>query len=96
VAHLSVSDFDRRTGELKIGKDKSGRDRRILVPDAAAALFGDQSKDKLADSAALHAANRRPGISTPGSIRSNGRRSRLFCRQEPPHTRFGTRPSPTW
>jgi integrase len=47
VAGLSVRDFDVRTGELTIGKDKAGNDRRILVPDAAAKLLAEQGKDKL-------------------------------------------------
>ena len=47
VAGLVVADFDKRTSELTIGKDKSGRPRRILMPRAAAELFADQSKDKL-------------------------------------------------
>jgi integrase len=47
VAGLSVRDFDKRTGELTIGKDKTGHDRRIVVPDAAAELLAGQAKDKL-------------------------------------------------
>ena len=46
IAALSVRDFDKRTSELTIGKDKSGKDRRILIPAAAARLFEDQSKNK--------------------------------------------------
>lgn len=47
VAALSVRDFDKRTSELTIGKDKAGHDRRIRVPDAAAKLLANQAKDKL-------------------------------------------------
>lgn len=47
IAALSVRDFDKRTSELTIGKDKAGKDRRIVVPSAAAQLLGDQSKNKL-------------------------------------------------
>lgn len=47
LAALTVGDFDQRTLELTIGKDKAGRGRRILLPDAAAALFISQSKGKL-------------------------------------------------
>jgi integrase len=47
IAALSVRDFDKRTSELTIGKDKSGKDRRILIPTAAARLMEDQSKNKL-------------------------------------------------
>jgi len=47
VAALNAGDFDRRTRELTIGKDKSGRPRRILLPPEVAALFADQAKNKL-------------------------------------------------
>ena len=47
VAALNAGDFDKRTRELTIGKDKSGKPRRILLPPAAAALFTAQAKDKL-------------------------------------------------
>lgn len=47
IAALSVRDFDKRTSELTIGKDKSGKDRRIQIPAAAAQLLEDQSKNKL-------------------------------------------------
>jgi site-specific recombinase XerD len=47
VAGLCVRDFDKRTGELTVGKDKAGQDRRILVPDAAAKLLAELAKDKL-------------------------------------------------
>lgn len=47
VAALTVSDFDKRTSELTIGKDKAGNGRRIVVPPAAAQLFTAASKRKL-------------------------------------------------
>lgn len=47
VAGLNAGDFDRRTRELTIGKDKSGKPRRILLPTDAAALFAEQAKSKL-------------------------------------------------
>lgn len=47
VAALNAGDFEKRTRELTIGKDKSGKPRRILLPADAAALFSDQAKDKL-------------------------------------------------
>lgn len=47
VASLNAGDFDKRTRELTIGKDKSGKPRRILLPADAAALFAGQAKDKL-------------------------------------------------
>ena len=47
VAALTVADFDKRTAELTIGKDKSGKPRRIVLPVAAASLFATQAKNKL-------------------------------------------------
>lgn len=47
VANLIVADFDSRTSELSIGKDKSGKPRRILIPSHAAKLFAEQTKGKL-------------------------------------------------
>jgi integrase len=47
TAALSVSDFDGRTSELTIGKDKAGNQRRILVPKVAVELFSDAAKGKL-------------------------------------------------
>src|SRR5690348_9177895 len=47
IAALSVRDFDKRTSELTIGKDKSGKDRHILIPTAVARLLEQQSKNKL-------------------------------------------------
>jgi integrase len=42
VAQLTVADFDERTSELSIGKDKSGKPRRILLPPDTAKLFAAQ------------------------------------------------------
>ncbi|MDB5582936.1 MAG: integrase [Bradyrhizobium sp.] len=47
VASLTVAEFDKRTLELTIGKDKSGKARRIVLPEHAAALFATQAKSKL-------------------------------------------------
>ena len=47
VAHLTAGDFDKRTSELTIGKDKSGKPRRILVPLNVATTLAGQTKDKL-------------------------------------------------
>ena len=47
VATLNAGDFDKRTRELTIGKDKSGRPRRVLLPGDATELFTAQAKDKL-------------------------------------------------
>lgn len=47
LAALTVRDFDARTSELTIRKDKSAKVRKIEVSQAAATLFKEQSKDKL-------------------------------------------------
>jgi integrase len=47
LAGLTVAHFDRRLGVLTIGKDKTGRDRRIKLPPFAAEFFDGHAKDKL-------------------------------------------------
>jgi integrase len=47
MANLSVSDYQAATGMLNIGQDKAGETRDIAVPDEAAKLLSEQSKDKL-------------------------------------------------
>ena len=47
LAALTAGDFDKRTAELTIGKDKTGKPRRIQLPKEAAKLLADQAKDKL-------------------------------------------------
>ncbi|WP_328600554.1 tyrosine-type recombinase/integrase [Pontixanthobacter aquaemixtae] len=47
MANLSVGDYQAATGLLNIGKDKAGETRDIPVPDEAAKLLSEQSKDKL-------------------------------------------------
>ena len=47
LAALSAGDFDKRTAELTIGKDKTGKPRRIELPAEAASLFSAQAKNKL-------------------------------------------------
>lgn len=47
LASLTAGDFDKRTAELTIGKDKTGRPRRIQLPHDAARLLAEQSKNKL-------------------------------------------------
>lgn len=46
MAKLSVKDFNARTRELTIGEDKTGRPRRLLVPETAAQLMTEQSAAK--------------------------------------------------
>ena len=47
LAKLNAGDFDRRLKVLKIGQDKSGKDRRIKLPDVTAGFFEAAAKDKL-------------------------------------------------
>jgi integrase len=47
LAQLKTGDFDRRTSVLRIGQDKSGKDRRLKLPDDTAAFFEECSRDKL-------------------------------------------------
>ncbi|MEZ5800083.1 MAG: tyrosine-type recombinase/integrase [Nitratireductor sp.] len=59
LAALTVEDFDKRTAELSIGKDKTGKPRRIQLPREAAMLLSGQAINKL------------PGA--PLFMRSNGK-----------------------
>jgi len=47
MAALTAGDFDKRTSELTIGKDKTGKPRRIQLPQEAAQLLAKQAKNKL-------------------------------------------------
>ena len=47
LAKLNAGDFDRRLKVLKIGQDKSGKDRRIKLPDVTAEFFEAAAKNKL-------------------------------------------------
>lgn len=47
LAGLTAGDFDKRTAELTIGKDKTGKPRRIQLPQEAANLLAAQAKNKL-------------------------------------------------
>ena len=47
LAALTAGDFDRRTAELTIGKDKTGKARRIQLPAGAAKLLTAQAANKL-------------------------------------------------
>lgn len=57
MAALTAGDFDKRTSELTIGKDKAGRDRRIVVPADAARLLTAQARNKLPRAPLLARAN---------------------------------------
>lgn len=60
VAALTAADFDKRTSELSIGKDKAGRNRRIVLPPAAAKHFAEQVSDKLPAAPLFMRANGQP------------------------------------
>jgi len=47
LAALLTRDFDPRIGELKVGKDKAGADRRIMLPPQVASVLIEATKDKL-------------------------------------------------
>lgn len=47
MAALTAGDFDKRTAELTIGKDKTGKPRRVQLPQEAAQLLANQAKGKL-------------------------------------------------
>lgn len=47
LANLKAGDFDKRLKVLKIGQDKSGKDRRMKLPDVTAELFEAAVKGKL-------------------------------------------------
>lgn len=47
LAALSVSDLDKSLSVLKIGKDKAGNDRKILLPKGTFEFLSDQAKGKL-------------------------------------------------
>jgi integrase len=46
IAGLNAGDFDKRTRELTIGKDKTGKPRRIAVPIALAEFLAGQTRNK--------------------------------------------------
>jgi integrase len=49
MAALTVADFDARTSELTIAKDKAGVRRRIVVPEETARMFKEAAKEKRAN-----------------------------------------------
>jgi integrase len=46
LAALNVGHFDARLATLAVGKDKSGRDRKIPLPESTAAFFAEQAHGK--------------------------------------------------
>lgn len=60
LAGLKSSDFDKRLRVLKIGKDKSGADRKLKLPDETASLFESAAKGKLPNAPLLSRADGKP------------------------------------
>jgi len=60
LAKLQAGDFDRRLKVLKIGQDKSGKDRRIKLPDVTATFFEAAAKNKLPTAPLLSRADGKP------------------------------------
>ena len=60
AAALTAANFDKRTAELTIGKDKAGEARRIQLPTDAAGLFASQAVDKLPSAPLFMRANGKP------------------------------------
>ena len=60
LAALTAGDFDKRTAELSIGKDKTGKPRRIQLPAEAAKLLTGQAANKLPGAPLLMRANGKP------------------------------------
>lgn len=60
MAALTARDFDKRTSELTIAKDKNGKPRRIQIPPEAARLFSAQAKGKLPSAPLFMRSNGKP------------------------------------
>ncbi|HEV2123453.1 MAG TPA: tyrosine-type recombinase/integrase [Chloroflexota bacterium] len=60
LAGLTARDFDRRTSELTIGNDKTGKPRRIQLPAEAAKLLTAQAAHKLPGAPLFMRANGKP------------------------------------
>jgi integrase len=60
LAALTVASFDKRLGVIAIGKDKTGRDRKIKLPIPTADFFAEQATDKLPGAPLLARANGKP------------------------------------
>lgn len=60
MAALTVGDFDKRTSELTVGKDKAEGGRRVMLPGAVSKLFNQQTKRKLPTAPLFMRANGKP------------------------------------
>jgi integrase len=60
AAQLTVKEWEPRTRQLTVGKDKNGKPRRVMLPADVAALLTEQAKDKLPGATLLTRANGKP------------------------------------
>jgi integrase len=60
LASLTAGNVNLQLGVLTVGKDKSGRDRKIKLPESTAAVFAALTKDKLPSAPLLARADGRP------------------------------------
>ena len=60
LASLTAGDFDKRTSELTVGKDKTGKPRRIKLPVEASKLLASQLTSKLPTAPLFRRANGQP------------------------------------
>ncbi len=60
LASLQTRDFERRTNELTIGKDKNGKPRRIKLPSDAAQLVTKQAQKKAPEAPIFARSNGKP------------------------------------
>lgn len=60
LASLTAGDFDKRTAELTVSKDKAGESRRIKLPAEASKLLASQLQDKLPTAPLFRRANGQP------------------------------------
>jgi integrase len=69
LAALTVASFDKRLKTLTVGKDKSGKDRKVALPDATAAFFEQQPRTNSPALPCSLAPMARHGTRTPGNTR---------------------------
>lgn len=60
LAALKAANMSLPLGVLTVGSDKAGRDRKIKLPEATAALFSEQTKSKHPAAPLLHRADGKP------------------------------------
>jgi integrase len=60
LACLTVASFDKRLGVLLVGRDKSGRDRKIKLPRETADFFAEQCRGKTPAAPLLARADGKP------------------------------------